>query len=61
MKDNRLHIRISNLLKSEIESVVATLEGDMSVSTFVRSAVVKEIKRIKRNNEKRQAKENKVS
>jgi hypothetical protein len=59
MKKDKLQIRISDLFRSEIESVVSILEGDMSVSTFVRSAIIREIKRIKRNNEKRQAKENK--
>jgi hypothetical protein len=54
MRKDKLQIRISDLFRSEIESIVATLDGDMDISTFVRSAIVREIKRIKRNNKNKE-------
>jgi len=58
MKDDRLHIRISSLLKSEIENIIFDMfwndHIEMDISTFVRSAIIREIKRIKRNNKNKE-------
>jgi hypothetical protein len=54
MRKDKLQIRISDLFRLEIETVIATLNGDMDISTFVRSAIVREIKRIKRNNKNKE-------
>jgi hypothetical protein len=48
MKREQVNIRMSNLLKSEIDSIVTMLGENMDFSKFMRIAATKEIKRIKR-------------
>jgi hypothetical protein len=54
MKREQVNIRMSNLLKLEINSIVTILGENMDFSKFMRISAMKEIKRIKRNNKNKE-------
>jgi rRNA-processing protein FCF1 len=53
MKRIQINFKLSELLLQDIRDTISTLE-DTDVSRFIRQSIVREIKRIKRNNKNKE-------